>query len=71
MVGIVTKAILTCPKCGAKHQEEMPTDACQHVYECSSCKTLLRPTKGKCCVYCSYADTKCPPEQKELAEKKT
>jgi copper chaperone CopZ len=32
----------------------MPTDACQFLYECVSCKTLLRPNSGDCCVFCSF-----------------
>jgi hypothetical protein len=39
----------------------MPTDACQFFYECSNCKTLLRPKPGDCCVFCSYGSVKCPP----------
>ena len=41
----------------------MPTDACQHFYRCESCGELLRPTPGDCCVFCSYADSQCPPRQ--------
>ena len=25
----MTKSIITCPKCGFRAEEEMPTDACQ------------------------------------------
>jgi hypothetical protein len=38
----------------------MPVDACQFFYECEGCKTLLRPTPGDCCVFCSYGSVKCP-----------
>lgn len=41
----------------------MPTDACQFFYECRSCKTLLRPNPGDCCVFCSFGDLPCPPIQ--------
>ncbi|WP_350654114.1 GDCCVxC domain-containing (seleno)protein [Pseudoalteromonas sp. D48-MNA-CIBAN-0056] len=41
----------------------MPTNACQWYYECESCKALLKPLKGDCCVYCSYGTVKCPPIQ--------
>jgi len=30
---IIKKSILTCPQCGFKKEEEMPTDACQYFYE--------------------------------------
>ncbi|ABV36507.1 conserved hypothetical protein [Shewanella sediminis HAW-EB3] len=54
---------ITCPVCGHRKTEEMPTNACQWYYECTSCKTLLRPLKGHCCVFCSYGTVKCPPVQ--------
>ena len=45
----------------------MPTDSCQFFYECISCKTLLRPKRGDCCVFCSYGSVKCPPDaEREL-----
>jgi len=62
-VQIRTSAVVTCPNCGASRTEDMPTDACQFFYECTSCTTLLRPKEGDCCVFCSCADTRCPPEQ--------
>lgn len=43
----------------------MPTDACQFYYECMNCQAVLRPLDGDCCVFCSYADTLCPPKQME------
>lgn len=54
---------LTCPNCGHKKTEIMPTDACVYFYECEQCKKRLRPLPGDCCVYCSYASVKCPPVQ--------
>ncbi len=51
---------LTCPHCGHRASETMPTDACQFFYECTGCGTLLRPKEGDCCVYCSYGDVPCP-----------
>ncbi len=57
------KSTLTCPNCGHKKEEIMPTDACQFFYECQSCKTILSPKQGDCCVYCSYGTVKCPPIQ--------
>ncbi len=54
---------LTCPDCGYKSLEEMPTNACVYFHECNSCKTLLKPQPGDCCVFCSYGDVPCPPIQ--------
>lgn len=56
-------SIISCPKCGYKKQEIMPTDACQYFYECENCKTLLKPKQGDCCVYCSYGSVPCAPIQ--------
>lgn len=63
MSAIVLHSTLTCPVCGHKKEEVMPTDACQWLYECESCGAVLRPKPGDCCVYCSYGTTKCPPMQ--------
>ena len=54
---------LTCPGCGRKQTEEMPTDACQFLYDCKGCGVLLRPKPGDCCVFCSYGTVPCPPVQ--------
>ncbi|WP_090370063.1 GDCCVxC domain-containing (seleno)protein [Nitrosospira sp. Nl5] len=59
----ILESILTCPHCGYVKQEIMPTNACQFYYECSGCKTLLRPHPGDCCVFCSFGTVKCPPVQ--------
>ncbi|CAN5166273.1 hypothetical protein BH09ACT13_BH09ACT13_12700 [soil metagenome] len=63
MVEIVTEALITCPACGLSKVEPMPTDACQYFYRCEGCGELLRPLPGDCCVFCSYADSVCPPKQ--------
>ena len=64
----VLQAAVTCPQCGHKKTETMPTDACQWFYECTSCGVLLKPKEGDCCVFCSYGDVPCPPVQ-EAREK--
>lgn len=43
----------------------MPADYCQFMYQCEQCKTVLRPLKGDCCVFCSYGSVVCPPKQLE------
>ena len=65
MKEIKTKATLTCPKCGTKQEVDMPVNACQHFYKCTNCGETLKPKEGDCCVFCSYADSKCPPKQQE------
>jgi hypothetical protein len=57
------RSTLTCPHCGHRAVETMPTDACQLFYECTECTELLRPKDGDCCVFCSYGDVPCPPIQ--------
>jgi len=57
------RSVITCPKCGTRKEEAMPTDACVHAYECSECGALLRSQPGDCCVFCSYGSVQCPPKQ--------
>lgn len=56
-------ATVTCPDCGHRQTEEMPTDACQFFYDCRGCGALLRPKPGDCCVFCAYGTVACPPIQ--------
>lgn len=67
-IQVIPESTLTCPNCGHKALEIMPTDACQFFYECTDCKTLLKPLAGDCCVFCSYGDIPCPPIQMGDAE---
>ena len=60
---ITLSSVITCPVCGYAKTETMPTDACIYFYECTSCRELLRPLAGDCCVFCSYGSIKCPPVQ--------
>lgn len=60
---LILESTITCPECGFQKIEEMPTDTCQFFYECSNCKTILKPKHGDCCVYCSYGSVKCPSMQ--------
>lgn len=61
--GVEAYSTLTCPECGHRSKDLMPTDACQYYYDCTGCGALLKPMLGDCCVYCSYGDVKCPPIQ--------
>jgi hypothetical protein len=60
---MILESVITCPHCQAERCETMPVDACQYFYECSGCKTMLRPKPGDCCVFCSYGSVPCPPVQ--------
>jgi hypothetical protein len=62
-MALALESTISCPRCGFKKQETMPTDACQFFYECQGCGVLLRPEPGDCCVFCSYGTTACPPKQ--------
>ncbi|MCI4678235.1 hypothetical protein K9U39_15505 [Rhodoblastus acidophilus] len=65
---MILTSTITCPHCGHKAREDMPTDACAHFYQCTSCGALLKPKDGDCCVFCSYGDTPCPPVQAARSE---
>src|SRR5687767_9300010 len=56
---------ITCPHCGFKSVETMPTDSCQYFYDCKGCGQVIRPKQGDCCVFCSYGTTRCPSKQLE------
>ena len=60
---IAAASTITCPQCGHRETETMPTDACQFFYDCKGCGAVLRPYSGDCCVFCSYGDVPCPPIQ--------
>ena len=53
-------ATITCPHCRHQAVEEIPETACLYFYLCKGCNTLLKPERGDCCVFCSYADRGCP-----------
>jgi hypothetical protein len=62
-VTVQVEATITCPLCGTSALARMPENACQRFYRCSGCGELLKPKDDDCCVFCSYADTPCPPRQ--------
>ncbi|WP_313952588.1 GDCCVxC domain-containing (seleno)protein [Accumulibacter sp.] len=59
----ILESTLTCPACGHRKTERMPTDYCQWFYDCEACHQVLRPKPGDCCVFCSYGTLPCPPIQ--------
>lgn len=66
---VKTEAVITCPKCNFSKKEQMPANACQHFYKCTNCGEMLKPKEGDCCVFCSYADSKCQSKQEESIKK--
>ncbi len=64
-MSIQTTATLICPNCQTSQTVEMSIDACQFFYKCEKCSEIMKPKPGDCCVFCSYANIKCPPKQKE------
>lgn len=64
---IKLQSTVTCPKCGHRALEAMPTDACQYLYSCAACGHEMKPLAGDCCVFCSFGDVPCPPIQEERA----
>ncbi|MHA4741330.1 GDCCVxC domain-containing (seleno)protein [Dyadobacter sp. MSC1_007] len=61
----ILECVITCPNCGHQATEIMPADACMYFYQCMSCKLVLKPLAGDCCVFCSYGSEKCPPIQEQ------
>lgn len=59
----VLQSMITCPSCGHRTEETMPTNACLFFYDCSRCNVRLKPKPGDCCVFCSYGSVACPPIQ--------
>ncbi|MGA8390092.1 MAG: GDCCVxC domain-containing (seleno)protein [Pseudolabrys sp.] len=64
---MLTESVITCPRCGHKAVEQMPTDACQIFCDCKGCGEGLKPLPGDCCVFCSYGSVPCPPMQQNQA----
>ncbi len=64
-MSLVMEATITCPVCSHRKTETMPENACVHRWACPACGTVVAPHAGDCCVFCSHADTKCPPKQQE------
>ena len=56
---------ITCPHCGYKKTETLPTEYCQIKYQCENCSKILTPEGDDCCVFCSHSTHKCPSKQIE------
>ncbi|WP_441603997.1 MULTISPECIES: GDCCVxC domain-containing (seleno)protein [unclassified Dyella] len=62
---LILQSTVTCPLCGHRSQETMPTNYCWFFYDCPGCGEVVRPKAGDCCVFCSYGTAPCPPKQQE------
>jgi len=58
-----TESEITCPKCGHKKVEKLPTEVCLVSYTCENCREVMHPKDGDCCVFCTYGSHKCPSKQ--------
>ncbi len=58
-------AFLYCPECGHATPERMPVDHSVIAHKCLFCGAVMRPSPGRCCVFCSHADLPCPLCQNE------
>jgi hypothetical protein len=58
-------AFLYCPFCQQATPAQMPFDHRVATYECLFCGGIMATTPGRCCVFCSHADTPCPSCQVE------
>ncbi len=65
---IILETTIKCPHCGEEEMVQMPTNKCIRRFVCNNCNLILEPTDEDCCVFCSYAETKCPSKQKEENE---
>lgn len=52
----VLQSSITCPVCGHRQPETMPTDACRYFYDCENYAAVLKPRAGDYCVFCPYGD---------------
>jgi len=53
----ILKSEITCPNCGHKKVEDMPTNACQFFYECENCKKVLKAKRRRllCLLFLWYS----------------
>jgi len=63
---IVLIAHIKCPVCDFVQTEIMPEDQCVQFWKCPGCNANWMPKDNDCCVYCSYADVRCPTVQKGM-----
>lgn len=52
-------SVVTCPACGHSEAQPLTHGEGRLLHQCGSCRVLLRPKQGDCCVLCSYGDRPC------------
>jgi len=62
--GTIILSTLTCPHCGHAETLDMPPYSYQQFHTCAGCGARLKAEDGECCVFCSFGDVPCPPEQR-------
>ncbi|MGB1585775.1 MAG: GDCCVxC domain-containing (seleno)protein [Thermoplasmatota archaeon] len=60
---LVLKTTVTCNTCNHQFPATMPEDSCQQAIDCPACNYRLVREAPHCCVFCTHAEHKCPPEQ--------
>lgn len=63
------KANFKCPICGQIETIKIPKDKCLVFYKCNKCNNIVSPTRGSCCVICSYTDKVCGEFLKHIVQK--
>ena len=43
----ILSSVVTCPDCGHRSEETMPTNACLFFYDCPACAARLKPKPGQ------------------------
>ena len=56
----MSASTIRCPHCGTEAALEVPENACVYFWDCPSCRTIVKPRAGDCCVVCSYGSAPCP-----------
>lgn len=59
MTGPSVPVSITCPACGVVTPGEMPGDSCLYFWDCPTCRAVVKPRAGHCCVFCSYGSVRC------------
>ena len=64
-MNVILETTIKCPSCDQEEMVQMPTDQCIRRFVCNNCGIVLEPKDKDCCVFCSYADDKCPSKQQD------
>lgn len=64
---------ITCPNCGFRKTELMELNSCQFFYECTKCKSSLKPREGdvSILIWACFLSSPLPPERRIAPPTKT